>query len=107
MRLLLDECIDEALRHQFSGHECQTCRYAGLSGLANGDLLAAADQVGFGALITVDQNMPSQQSLRGRSISLIILRAHTTNLEDLAMLVPQVLEVLAQLGPGQVVLIGP
>ena len=70
MRLLLDECIDEGLRHHFTGHECETCRYAGLTGLANGALLAAADQAGFEVLITVDQNMPNQQSLRGRSISL-------------------------------------
>src|SRR5450432_1289767 len=71
MRHLLDECIDEGLRHHFIGHECQTCRYAGLTGLANGELLAAAEQAGFEVLITVDQNMPSQQSLRGRSISLL------------------------------------
>jgi len=49
--------------------------------LANGALLAAADGAGFAALITVDQNMPAQQSLRGRSISLVALRARTTNLD--------------------------
>jgi len=64
MRVLLDECIDEGFRHHFTGHDCQTCRYAGLTGLANGALLAAADQAGFEVLITVDQNMPNQQSLR-------------------------------------------
>ena len=62
MRVILDECLDEGLRHHFTGHECQTCRYAGLTGLANGALLAAADQAGFDVLITVDQNMPNQQS---------------------------------------------
>jgi hypothetical protein len=86
MRLLLDECIDEALRHHFTGHECQTCRYAGLSGLSNGDLLAAAEDAGFHAIVTVDQNMPHQQSLRGRAISLVVLRGRTTNLEDLLAL---------------------
>ncbi|MGA3186661.1 MAG: hypothetical protein ABSF22_06070 [Bryobacteraceae bacterium] len=40
MRVLLDECIDEGFRRHFGGHECQTCRYAGLTGLANGALLA-------------------------------------------------------------------
>jgi hypothetical protein len=33
MRLLLDECIDERLRHSFSGHACETTRYANLVGL--------------------------------------------------------------------------
>src|SRR5436309_2633694 len=69
MRLILDECIDEALRHHFAGHECQTCRYAGFAGLANGDLLIAAEQAGFAVLVTVDQHMPAQQSLEGRSMS--------------------------------------
>lgn len=33
MRILLDECVSEQLRHHFKGHECQTARYAGLAGL--------------------------------------------------------------------------
>ena len=106
MRLLLDECIDEGLRHHFPGHDCQTCRFAGLTGLANGALLAAADQAGFDVMITVDQNMPNQQSLRGRSISLLVVRARTTNLDDLLVLMPDVLRALEILGPGQVVRIG-
>ena len=36
MRLLLDECVDQQLRHHFQGHDCQTVRYAGLAGLENG-----------------------------------------------------------------------
>jgi len=106
MRLLLDECIDEGFRHHFAGHECQTCRYAGLTGLANGALLAAADQAGFEVLITVDQNMPHQQSLRGRSIALVVVRARTTNLDDLLVLLPDVLTALEILKPGEAVLIG-
>ena len=106
MRLLLDECIDEGLRHHLTGHECQTCRYAGLTGLANGALLAAADQAGFEVLITVDQNMPNQQSLLGRSISLLVIRARTTNLDDLLVLLPDVMKALEILRPGEVVRVG-
>jgi predicted nuclease of predicted toxin-antitoxin system len=106
MRLLLDECIDEGLRHHFTAHECQTCRYAGLAGLANGALLAAADQAGFDVLITVDQNMPSQQTLRGRAISLLVVRARTTNLDDLLVLMPDVLNALEVLKPGEAIRIG-
>ena len=106
MRLLLDECIDEGLRHHFTGHECRTCRYAGLTGLANGALLTAADRADFEVLITVDQNMPSQQSLRGRSISLLVMRARTTSLDDLLVLMPDVLKVLESLRPGEVVRVG-
>jgi hypothetical protein len=106
MRVLLDECIDEGLRHYFATHECQTCRYAGLAGLANGELLTAADRAGFEVIITVDQNMPSQQSLTGRSISLLVVRARTTNLDDLLVIMPDVLDALKGMKQGDVVRVG-
>ena len=79
MRVLLDECIDEAFRHEMTGHDCQTCRYAGFRGLTNGRLLAAAERAGFEALITVDRNMEHQQGLRNRGMGLVVLHARTTN----------------------------
>ena len=36
LRVLLDECVDEQLRHHLPGHECQTARYAGFAGLRTG-----------------------------------------------------------------------
>jgi hypothetical protein len=106
MRVLLDECIDEALRHAIAGHNCQTCRYAGLKGLTNGRLLAAAEELGFEVLITVDRNMQYQQRLRGRKIAMVILEARTTNIDDLLALVPAVLTALEALKSGEVVRIG-
>jgi predicted nuclease of predicted toxin-antitoxin system len=103
VRILLDECIDEALRHYFTGHECRSARYAGLRGLTNGELLAAAEKSGFEAPITVDQNMPHQQNLRSSAISLVVLRARTTDIDDLVVLVPQVLATLERLRRGDVV----
>lgn len=73
MRVLLDECIYETVRHGIAGHECQTCRYAGLTGMANGRLLAVAEQAGFQVLITVDRNRQYQQTLHGRQIALMVL----------------------------------
>jgi hypothetical protein len=49
---------------------------------------------------------PNQQSLRGRSISLLVVRARTTNLDDLLILMPDVLGALETLKPGEVVRIG-
>ena len=108
MRILLDECLDEELRHSFSSHDCQTCRYAGLRGLTNGKLIAAAEQLGFEVLLksTVDQNIPYQQSLKGRRFSIVILRSRTTTLEDMLPLVPQVLTSLKFMQPGDIVRIG-
>ncbi|MDP9054576.1 MAG: hypothetical protein M3N93_09790 [Acidobacteriota bacterium] len=74
MRLLLDECIDERLRHAFAGHDCQTARYAHLAGLKNRRLLLAAESAGFNVIITVDQNIPDQQNLAGRGMGCSVLR---------------------------------
>jgi hypothetical protein len=106
VRILLDECIDGALRHCFPGHDCQTCRYAGLGGLDNGELLAGTEKAGFEVLITVDKNMPHQQSLRGRAISLLVFQARTTDIDDLMALMPDALAALEGLKPGDVVRIG-
>ena len=60
MRVLLDECVDERLRHSFAEHDCETARFAGLAGLKNGALLVAAERAGFDVIVTVDQNIPDQ-----------------------------------------------
>src|SRR4051812_25106678 len=106
MGLLLDECLDEDLRHSFGDHDCQTCRYAGLKGLANGQLLTAAELAGFHVLITVDQNLPYQQRLVGRSIAVMVLQSRTSAIDDLLVLVPEALTMLETLKPGDVVRIG-
>lgn len=104
MRILLDECIDEALRHHFPGHECQTCRFASLKGLSNGALLAAAE-AGFEILITVDQNIPHQQNVTKSAISVVVLRAPTTNIDDLIPLVPELERALTGLKASQVIIV--
>jgi len=71
MRILIDECIDERLRDSFSGHDCQTARYAGFAGLKNGELLDAVESAHFDVLLTVDRGLEYQQNLTGRKIAII------------------------------------
>ena len=103
MRLLVDECVDERLRLLFAGYDCQTARFANLAGLKNGRLLEAAEAAGFDVLITVDQNIPDQQNLAGRRISLIILCGPTNRLRDLELLVPAAVSALRSIRRGDVV----
>jgi len=103
MRILIDECIDERLRHDFSLHDCQTARYAKFAGLKNGELLAAAEAAGFDVIITVDQNIPFQQSLKTRKIVILILSAPTNRLSDLRKIIPAALTALAASQPGEVI----
>ena len=102
MKLLIDECVDERLRLLFPGYDCQTARFAKFAGLKNGQLLDAAETAGFDVLITVDQNIPDQQNLGGRRLSVLILCGATNRLSDLARLVPAAIFALANIKSGSV-----
>jgi predicted nuclease of predicted toxin-antitoxin system len=106
MRILIDECIDERFRNSFPGQDCQTSRYAGLAGLKNGDLLAAAEASGFDVFLTVDRGIEYQQNLSGRSIAIIILRAKSNRLADLLRLVPPSVSCIESIRPGEIISIG-
>jgi hypothetical protein len=103
MRILLDERVDERLRHLFHEHDCQTARYAGFASLKNGALLLAAEAKGFHVIVTVDRHIPDQQSLANRQISLLILCGRTNRLSDLELLVPAALDALMSIQSGHVV----
>ncbi len=105
MKLLLDECIDEDLRHLLSDHETQTVRYAGFAGLKNGRLLDAAEQAGFEALITIDRGLRHQQRIAGRMIALLVVAAKSSKLQDIEPRVPAILQVLRTIQPGEIVVI--
>jgi hypothetical protein len=74
-----------------------------MAGLKNGELLDAAEAAGFDVLITVDQNIPDQQNLARRRISLVILCGPTNRLRDLEPLVPAAIAALRSIGRGVVV----
>jgi hypothetical protein len=105
MKLLLDECTPERLRYDFIGHEILTVGQAGLKGLKNGALLRMASGE-FDVLITVDQNIPSQQSLSDLSIAIVIMVARSNRYSDLKILVPKVLNAIASIGAGEIVRVG-
>ncbi len=107
MRLLIDECLPQRLKSLFAedGHDCQTVRDAGLSGKENGELLAAADKK-FDVLLTIDKNIRHQQSLTGRKIAVLIIRAVSNDLEDIRPHVPEALGALRTIQPGQFVEVG-
>ena len=82
MRILIDECLDQKLRNSLPGHDCQSARYAGFSGLKNGELLTRAEAAGFDLLLTVDHGFEYEQNLRKRRIAVVILRAKSVRLKD-------------------------
>jgi len=102
MKLLLDECVTHDLIPDLVGSEVHTVEEAGLKGFENGDLLKVAAGV-YDVLITVDRNIPYQQSLAGLPIAILILAAKGNSYARLKPLLPRVLAALETIKPGDVV----
>lgn len=103
--MLLDECVDRRLAKELSGHEVKTVPQAGWAGLKNGALLGRAEGQ-FDAFVTVDRNLPSQQSLSRFAIAVIVVRARSNRLADLRQLVPSLLTALTQAPRGEATWVG-
>ena len=100
MRLLLDDSLPKPFSRLLPDHDVVTVADAGWSGLTNGRLLEVA-QHQFDCLLTADQSLAYQQNLSRFAIAVVILRARTNRVADLAPLVPRLLEVLSSLRSGQ------
>src|SRR5215203_2816896 len=103
MRVLLDECLPKQLWRLLPGHDVWTAPQKGMAGKRNGELLSLLAAAGFEVLLTVDQNIVHQQNLKIIRVSLIVMFGATNALEDLAPLIPRVLEALKTIQPGDVV----
>ena len=73
MRILLDQNMPLRIRGILPAHDVRTAFQMGWARLSNSDLLDAAEQAGFEALLTSDQNMVFQQNLAGRNIAVVVL----------------------------------
>jgi len=100
--ILLDSCVPRPIKHELSLHRVQHASELGWQDLDDRPLLERAD-ASFDVLITTDRNLPYQQKLSRYSLSVIILIAHTNRLEDLLPLVPEVLNELDSIQPGELV----
>jgi hypothetical protein len=102
MRVLIDECLPRVLKTLLIGHTCSTVQEVGWSGRKNGSLLKLADST-FDVLLTIDDGLQYQQSLFGLSISVVIIEASSNKVEDVAPVVPAILDALSRLRPAQFV----
>jgi hypothetical protein len=104
MRVLLDECVTRDLKPEFVGHEVFTIEDAGLKGLTNGKLLAAAAGK-YDVFVTVDQNLQYQQNLGTFLIGIVVLKAPRSTYPMLLPLMPKVLGILQAIKNGQIVVV--
>ena len=75
----------------------------GWSSKRNGELLRLMTSEHFDAFLTVDQNLEFQQNLTRVGAGVVVVVARTNRIKELRPLVPQILEALRSLRPGQLV----
>ncbi len=103
MRILLDECVPRPLRGELAGHEVSTVQEMGWAGKKNGELLAVMAAAGFEVLVTVDQNLRHERTSGLSGVAVVVMKAASNRLADLAPLVPQVESALGSIRGGDVV----
>lgn len=101
MKILLDECVTRKLKNFLPGIEVQTVTDVGLSGLKNGKLLAAAEQMGFDMLLTIDKNIDYQQNIGKFNLTLVVLDSAKSNIKYLVPLVHEFLKQLSGFQKGR------
>ena len=74
--------------------------------MKNGELLEVAS-ADYDVLVTMDDNLPHQQDLGNYDLAVVILRARSKDLDDLAQLIPEVERLVSSLRPGTFVRIQP
>jgi hypothetical protein len=106
MRVLLDECVPHKFKYKLSGHDCRTVPEAGFAGKKNGELLVLAEERGFEIFLTLDKGVAYQQSLSGRHIAIIVIRAFSNRLEDILPHAEKCLAAIASAKAGSITIIG-
>lgn len=102
MRVLLDTCVPKRLARDLPGFDVRHAAEVGWGDLDDGPLLTAMEGM-FDAFVTVDRNLPHQQNLKARPFAVLVLRAHSNRLTELARLIPKLRAALKRAEPGQVV----
>lgn len=105
VRVLIDECLPIQVRHLLPGHETVTVEYLGWKGLKNGALLDAAEQGGFGVLVTSDVALLREQNLTRRKIGVVVLRSN--KLKQLRVMAAAISEAVRTVMPGVPIVLVP
>jgi len=106
VRILIDESLPRQLVPLLIGHDARMVQAEGWSSIKNGELLRRAAAAGFDAFVTPDRKLEYQQHMPRVGLAVVVLRAHTNRLEDIAPLVPALLDELPEVRIGTVTHVG-
>jgi hypothetical protein len=93
VRVCLDECLDWHLAKHLPGHDVRTVAQMGWSSFENGELLARVSTQ-FDVFVTVDKNLPHQQSIGKLPLAVFVLDSRWIRLVDILPLVPNLMKAL-------------
>ena len=102
MNILFDTGVPNELAALFpSPHRVQLANRTVLRDLRNSDLLEAA-QADYAVLVTTDSNLYHQNVVARYAIAVIVLRGYRTAPEILQGAIPEALQALCVIQPGEV-----
>ena len=78
-------------------------RNLGGAGKKNGELISIAEQKGFEIFLTVDQGIDYEQNLAAHRLGTIVIRSKSSRLADLVNYIPQILNAISTVKPGQLI----
>jgi hypothetical protein len=100
----LDHCVRKEALALFGGIEVAQASEFGWNELSNGALLKEANSL-FDVLVTVDQKMQHQSSLKGLTICVAILKVHGNFQDQVAHAIRKMLDNQTLQVPGEFVVI--
>jgi len=99
VKILLDEGVPNIIQKRLDQLSIFTVEEMGWRGVKNGALLDSMTSSGFQIILTTDKNLPSQQNLKRRQISAIILP--TNEIPAVICLLPEIAQTAASIAPGE------
>jgi hypothetical protein len=100
--VLIDESLPKPLRRDLPGFQSFTVQQRGWSRTKNGALLRAAESGGFDAFLTADQSIQYQQNLSNSKLRIIVFQALSNRIEHIRPLMPQAIDALNEMAPGEI-----
>jgi hypothetical protein len=98
LKILLDEGVPKIIQKRLSRLLISSVEDMGWRGIKNGALLDLMTGQ-FQILITTDKNLPAQQNLKKRQISVVILPSN--DVPSIVGLLPQIEQAIAAISPGE------
>jgi len=92
MKILLDECVNKRLKSHLSGFEVYTVNEMKWCGVKNGKLMSLCVANQFDIILTIDKNIIHQQNLEKYPVTIVVLNASNSKMEELILFIPSFLQ---------------